>query len=250
MGTAVIHRPYFLPWLGYFTKLVYADTFIVQDNFIFTKRLFIDRARITNSNGQPSFISLKTGENYNKLCNQIYFNASNIFKIIETVRHAYVKAPYFEEFFEVFSELLISSADKSTNLAEFDTELIRGLINILDIRKPNIVMSSNIIPDDAAPHTEKIIELCRKTHSNSIIIGGGGGLTELEEQKLLNSGVSILIQDFKRIHPRYYQYRRSIAGFIPCQSVIDCIFNEGIDFTKKIIEDTRYLPKIYNRSSR
>lgn len=34
MGTAVIHRPYFLPWLGYFTKLVYADTFIVQDNFI------------------------------------------------------------------------------------------------------------------------------------------------------------------------------------------------------------------------
>lgn len=250
MGVTVIHRPYFLPWLGYFTKLVHADTFIVQDNFIFTKRLFIDRARITNSNGQPSFISLKTGENYNKLCNEIYINTSNIFKIIETVRHAYVKTPYFGEFFEVFSEILISSVDKSTNLAEFDTELIRGLLNILDIHKPNIIMSSNIIPDDEVPHTEKIIELCRRTHSNAIIIGGGGGLTEFEEQRLLESGVSILIQDFKGIHPKYHQYRRTIEGFIPCQSVIDCIFNEGLDSTKKIIEDTKYLPKIYKRSLR
>lgn len=78
---------------------------------------------------------------------------------------------------------MISSADKSTNLAEFDIELIEGLLNILDTHKPNIIMSNNIISDNESPHTEKIIELCRKTHSNTIIIGGGGGLTEFEEQR-------------------------------------------------------------------
>lgn len=53
---ATIHRPYFLPWMGYFSKLFYSDIFIVMDDVNFTKRHFIDRTKIINP--QYTYVTL------------------------------------------------------------------------------------------------------------------------------------------------------------------------------------------------
>ena len=39
----VLHLPYFLPWLGYFSKLAHCDVFVVLDAVHFTKRHYLDR---------------------------------------------------------------------------------------------------------------------------------------------------------------------------------------------------------------
>ncbi|RYE59542.1 MAG: hypothetical protein EOP48_00565 [Sphingobacteriales bacterium] len=57
--TAVMHQPYFLPWMGYFSKLLYADKFIVLDDASFSKRKFIDRVQIINPSGELMWLGLE-----------------------------------------------------------------------------------------------------------------------------------------------------------------------------------------------
>jgi hypothetical protein len=71
---AVIHQPYFLPWMGYFSKLIYADKFIVLDNVEFSKRHFIDRVQVINSDGNLIWIGMNIGERYKIKCNEIIFD--------------------------------------------------------------------------------------------------------------------------------------------------------------------------------
>jgi hypothetical protein len=58
---AVIHQAYFLPWLGYFSKLAFADTFIVLDDVFFRKRFHHDRTEIVDTSRIPLVIML-TGD--------------------------------------------------------------------------------------------------------------------------------------------------------------------------------------------
>ena len=63
---AVVHQPYFFPWLGYLSKLCFCDIFVVLDNVYFTKRQYLDRTRIIDMHGDVSWLSLPTGQNFNR----------------------------------------------------------------------------------------------------------------------------------------------------------------------------------------
>jgi hypothetical protein len=93
-NSVVIHQPNFLPWLGYFAKLVYAERLVVLDNVI-SKRKHIDRVQIINSDGKI-WIGLPVGENYNTPCNKIYFkNRNSLNKIVNTLYSSYSR--FFDE---------------------------------------------------------------------------------------------------------------------------------------------------------
>ena len=119
--TIVIHRPYFMPWLGYFAKLVYADVFVVMDDVFFTKRHYIDRVQIINPQGELMWLSLKTGENYNTRCDQIKLPQSFLVdEIAKTLAHSYSKARYYRMYYSEIVEILERARDFSDGLVEFD----------------------------------------------------------------------------------------------------------------------------------
>lgn len=94
--TAVIHQPYFLPWMGYFSKLVYADKFIVLDNVNFTKGSFIDRTQIVGPNGDLIWLTMPVGQQFKKHCNEIHFsNVEIVENMVKTLYSIYSKARYF-----------------------------------------------------------------------------------------------------------------------------------------------------------
>ena len=61
--------------------------------------------------------------------------------------------------------------------------------------------------------------------------------------RIKKSGVEVFIQDFYNLHPVYYQTRREFRSFEKGLSILDCLFNEGIDMTRNILLDKKYLPK-------
>jgi len=50
--TVVIHQPDFLPYLGFFHRLLSANEFIVLDHVRMSKRGWVHRDKIKTSNGE------------------------------------------------------------------------------------------------------------------------------------------------------------------------------------------------------
>src|SRR5664279_3360690 len=95
---AVIHQPYFIPWLGYFSKLAHSDVFIVLDNVYFRKRHFLDRTKIINMHGQPTWLSLPTGDNYATSISNVTTHGNKcvyINTIIRTIEYSYARAKHY-----------------------------------------------------------------------------------------------------------------------------------------------------------
>ena len=239
--TIVIHRPYFMPWLGYFAKLVYADVFVVMDDVFFTKRHYIDRVQIINAQGELMWLSLKTGENYNIRCDQINLSKSFcVDDIIKTLAHSYSKARYYKTYSGVIKSIMEEAYTYSDKLVGYDIKIIELLLKMLSLPLPQIYYGSSFMYTDNP--TERLIILCKETSCSKIIMGSGGSIEIHDREKLKEEGISVLYQDFYGNHPSYYQTRRQRIGFAKGLSIIDCIFNEGVDFTRQLLLNEKYKP--------
>lgn len=241
---AVIHQPYFLPWMGYFSKLVYANKFIVLDNINFTKRKFLDRTQVISSDGRLIWIGIPIGEHYKEKCNGISVTNSDIVnKVIKTLYSAYSKARHFEGTIEPLTTILKNSFEKHTILTEINLSIIKGLIDMLELNVPEIILSSQFHEIDDA--TERIIMLLKETNCSAIITGSGGSLSKHDLKKISDNEISILVQDYFALHPTYYQTRRTRLGFAKGLSIVDCILNEGILHTRTLLTDPKHSPEIF-----
>ncbi len=238
---AVIHRPYFMPWLGYFSKLIYADVFIVMDDVYFTKRHYIDRVQIINPQGEVMWLSLKTGENYNKRCDEINlpdtFSVDNIIKILS---HSYSKARYFKLYCDEIGRILEVSQKYSNSLTKFDIKIVELILGLLSLPVPKIYYGSDF--EYIVNPTKRLVFLCKETECSEIIMGSGGSVDIHNVSELSEANIVVLYQDFYNNHPIYYQTRRQKLGFAKGLSILDCIFNEGVEYTRSILLDTAFKP--------
>ena len=106
------HQPSYLPWLGYFHKIINCDQFIYMNLVQFIDRDFIHRNYILSKNG-PYLLSIplvkkqKESINYSLISNK---KISNTFKHLskqdwqyrhmQSLKHAYSKAPFFKKYWE------------------------------------------------------------------------------------------------------------------------------------------------------
>lgn len=246
MSKIVVHRPYFLPWLGYFSKLVYADKFVITDNDFFTKRHFLDRVQIVGSDGKIIWLSLKTGENYNKRCNEIEFDTKLIEKIQVTISHSYARSRYFKEYKNLIFDFLNESAIETNNLSIYNVLLTRKIMELLNLKMPRIILNSDL-DNSFLGTTDRLLDICKQTSCSEIIMGTGGSLDIHDLSLMKHSGIDIYVQDYYNNHPEYYQCRRQKIGFKKGLSVLDCLFNEGVEKTKSLIMSENNKPVLYNK---
>lgn len=235
-NSIVIHQPNFLPWLGYFAKLIYAEKLIVLDNVQFSKRKHIDRVQITNSLGEIFWIGLSVGQNYKIPCNKIYYNNQlELDRLTKTLYFSYSKSKYFNMYFGFFENIFQNCLGHSNILSEIDLYIIEEILKLLDINHIQIIRSSEFIESKFFEPTDRLIYLCEKTKSNQIIVGSKEATDVHNINKLRRNGVALLLQDYWNNHPTYHQTRRSKLGFAKGLSVVDAIFNIGVEETKKLL---------------
>ena len=58
MYIITIHQPHFLPWLGYFNKIVNSDEFIILDDIKYRKNYYQNRTQILNMNGITQWLTV------------------------------------------------------------------------------------------------------------------------------------------------------------------------------------------------
>ena len=217
----VIHQPNYLPYQGFFYKLLFCDVYIIMDGVLFPSKgtgNFIYGNRIRGIN-KVQWLSVPTLRDGNQaICDvKISHNEwKNGHKHILAIKMAYEKASYFKEYFEEIVAIL--SVDY-TNLVTLNCELIRYFCTQLQIPIEFIAMSSL---HTKGVSTELLISLSHSVGATTYV-SGPSGKKYMNMKEFEKEGIDCNFPEF--IHPRYSQVGKE--DFIPNLSIIDLLMNCG-----------------------
>jgi len=227
MITVSIHQPHFFPWLNYFNKVAKANVFIWLDDVQYRRRYFQNRAKIKTQNAELWITVPIKKADYLAEIKSIEILEDSMFKMIKTIKSLYVKAPFFNDYFEDVS--LILSANHQY-LSELNYSLFTYFNRVLGITT-QIVKSSEINVGTVANPNERLVKLC--SHFNAThYIAGKGGKNYMDLELFKRNNIEILWQEFPNQSIIYPQIN---GTFVPGLSVLDVLFNVGAEQTRKFI---------------
>ena len=216
-----IHQPNFLPWEGFFDKLVKSNTFIILDDVQYPKSGgWTNRSKFMINN-EPKWITIPVSKNYSglKKINEITISSSTNWRdqILRRIEENYRNHDHFKE----NQSFLESNLDSSeTNLANLNYTLIQALVSELDLKIGTVVFSSTI--NHVGSASERLCSLTKQVNGTDYYCGGGS-LSYLNKNIFEQEGINIQYQTFKQ-----KPYRQSKAtNFIPGLSIIDALMNLG-----------------------
>lgn len=215
-----IHQPNFLPSLGYFDKIARADVFVLLDDVEFSKGSYTNRVRIL-VNGEPRWLTVpvdRSGGSSQPIAEvRIREDGGWRDKAVETIRHAYARAPHFDEAFAVVEPLLRTRTDR---LAELNEAAIRELARRVAADGPELVRSSSLGAGGRA--TDRLVEIVLSVEGDAYLGGGGAGGYQ-EDEKFERAGIELLRQDFS--HPDYPQAAEEpVHGLSAIDALMSCGF--------------------------
>ncbi len=219
-----IHQPQYLPWPGYFNKIMQCDLFIFLDDVQYKKNEWQNRNRIKSAAGIQWLtvpVHYKFGQKINeiKIDNHILWRKDHL----KSIKVNYNKAKYFYEFF-VYIEELLNKEYKM--LVDINVSSIIKILSYLGIDKPFKFSSELKVEGEK---TDRLVNICKKL-SADIYISGSGAKEYLEVEKFIDNGINVIFQEYKT--PDYPQL---FDEFIPNISIIDMIFNVGKEETLKLV---------------
>jgi len=224
--TVSIHQPNFLPWLGFFYKIIKSDVFIFLDDVQYVKRSFISRNKIKTQSGEQ-YIRLPIHQKGKykqsildcKLCEK----KQSVDKLVKVIQANYGKSKYFGDHFESFEAVL---NEETHDLVDVNISLVMWVLKIIEVSVD--IKRSSELEGVYGISTERLISICKSVEADSYLSGFGGNNYQ-DKDMFDDSGVELVITDFE--HPVYSQLW---GEFIPNLSIIDLIFNYGKD-SKDII---------------
>jgi len=213
-----IHQPEFLPYLGFFDRLLEADIFVVLDDVGYEKNGFINRNRIKLESG-PVWLTVPVlGRSPNKKINEVLIDNSKDWggSILDKIKKGYRDSPYFDDYYGFLEETLSKKWEK---IADLDAHLIKNIGGFLG-KKIEIEKSSSA--EIGGKKTERLINIC-KHYKADTYLSGPAGKDYMDMELFKKADIKVIFQDF--MHPEYPQ--QFSEAFIKNMSVIDLLFNCG-----------------------
>ncbi|HQJ15444.1 MAG TPA: WbqC family protein [Candidatus Omnitrophota bacterium] len=213
-----VHQPQYIPWLGYFEKMARSDMFVFLDNVQYKVREFQNRNRIRTEKGWMWLtVPVVTKDGCRMRMNEVLIDNTMPWqrKHLGSIKASYGSAPYFDDYFPFFEEILSKKWDK---LSDLNVCIIRFVMDKLSIATP-IVFESDL--GILTTKTQRIIDICLKLNADTYL-SGVGAKDYLDESLFPQNKIKLFYQHFD--HP---EYRQCFEPFMPYMSVIDLLFNHG-----------------------
>lgn len=245
MNSAVIHQPYFLPWIGYFAKLVHCNTLIYLDDVLFRDWFYQKRALIKTMHGEDRFITIPVGHNHLKSISEVEllrFKERFVKKSLETIRFSYCKEKHYAQEWNDFKEVFKKIFSEHKSLVKINVALIDYFCAIFGLPAKTLYFSSDFtFGNEFATPTDRLIFLCQKNSIQSIISGGGKSREVHDFEKLRDLGIDIYIQNFKK---QYEKVSKKYPQINPAYSIVDNLFRAGRKEITSFINENAFVPEI------
>ncbi len=225
--TVVVHQPDFLPYLGFFHRLLHAELFVILDNVQFVRgsRSWHRRDKIKTAKGE-AWISVPVRSapreaviNSIRLSEETGWRADHL----NLIRHNYAGAEFFDEIFPHLERLY---AYRCARMIDFNLASIHMMMTLFGLELPE-VHASRLSPSGRS--NELIVDILRKVGA-TVYLSGVGARDYFRPEPFRDAGITVIWQQFR--HP---VYRQQHAGFIPYLSGIDLLFNCGVERSREIL---------------
>jgi hypothetical protein len=225
--TLSVHQPNFIPWLGYFHKVLSSDVFVLLDEVQVPRGgSFANRNNIKTTNGaQLVTVPLSYPPGYNKVGTYLQVSFADTLwyrKVMKTMSHAYGKAPFYGEVFEWLESVFQESLFSEMNI-KFIIDLLLFWDEDVEVRR------LSELQEVTGQNNELIIEVC-KVFAATTYLSGSGAKSYNAPELYSEHGILLKYQSFK--HPTYPQLH---GDFIPNLSIIDALFNLGFEGTRNLL---------------
>jgi hypothetical protein len=223
-------QPYFMPYIGYFQLINSVDKFVIYDNIQYTKKGWINRNRIlVNGKDQLVTLSIKKDSDYLNVVDRELSESWNKDKnkMLNVIKAAYSKAPYFEDSYELISQCL---NNPESNLFRFIYDSIILINGYLDIKTP-VIISSTINTNHTLKSQDKVLSLC-KSQNADVYINSIGGVSLYDKETFKRHEIEL---NFIKSNP--IQYKQFNNEFVPWLSIIDVLMFNSKEEIKKYLNN-------------
>ncbi len=220
MKRVCIHQPDFLPHLGFFHRLLFADVFIILDDVQFLRKGsgWHNRDKIKTSQGAKWLtVSVQKGH-LGRSINEVQLSqpAENwIVRNLSLINENYCKSPYFDKYILKIETIYRSGV---TKLIDLNMAFLRFFFDIFGIHVHTFFASAFHVGGQKNQRLINLVKAVGGTH----YLTGTGSKAYLDEDLFAAKGVIVEWQQFE--HPIYPQL---YGEFMPHLSCIDILFNCG-----------------------
>lgn len=224
--TVAIHQPNYLPWPGYFHKMMESDVFVFLDNVEFTSDSVIHRNKIKTNDGWTWLTVPTTGPSGNPI-NSVPIATSERWEKShrKSIKVHYSNAAHYQTI-----EPLLDLYDREwETLAELNTEFISEIVDILGLDS-EIRYASHL--DVGGKKEDRLVDICESVGAD-VYFSGEGARNYQDESVFESSGIDLVYQSFQ-----YPTYQQQFGEFIPNLSIIDMLANVGSKQSVELLQQT------------
>ena len=224
MKKVAIVQSNYIPWKGYFDLINSVDEFILFDDMQYTRRDWRNRNKIKTSQGLiwltipvqvkgKYFQTIKETEISDQNWNQLHW---------KSILNNYVRAEYFSDYREIFEDLYLNFNEKF--LSNVNYRFLVKICNLLGI-KTQISWSTDYVIVNGK--TERLISLCKQAGATEYI-SGPAARDYMDEDLFQQENIKLSYIEYCN----YPEYRQIHPNFEHSVSIIDLLFNEGVNAKK------------------
>jgi hypothetical protein len=226
MSTVSIHQPNFLPWVGFFSKIVKSDIFVILDDVKCSKGSYFNRNRFSTSKEQDWFwLTVPVEKNNFHL---------NLNEVIVDSRFIKSHKKYFEidhlkksKEPDLIRQLLMTYEKYDNNenfkLIDFNIDVIELILRSIDC-KTKVIKSSDIKKDNSLKKQDLVIEIVKKLQG-SCYLSGGGAAAYQDQKSFLENDILLRYNEF--------DIRNSYIIKNECMSIFDVFLRDDVCQLKK-----------------
>lgn len=207
-----IMQPYLFPYIGYYQLVRCVDKFVVYDDVNYIKRGYVNRNHILDKGCRRRFTLPVPGASIHKKISDLRFSGE-VESILEGIRHAYAKAPFFEEIFPLVRKVF-EGEDRSVSAVCSDG--INEVFRYLGMA-PDVSFSSRLEYNRHLSGAEKLMAICDVFGSRYYVNSIGG--QELYEKEYFSSRGF----DISFLKSREIRYAQGGGQFVANLSMIDVL---------------------------
>lgn len=216
-----VHQPNFLPWGGYFHKMLLADVFVFLDTVQFPRgKSYCNRVKIKNQPSGTRWLTVPVAGKGQMLPVKDITVAGDAWvkKHLGTLAAVYGKTRYFQD---LFPRLRAVYTQPATYLAGFNITLIELVCDYLAVNTRMVRASQlDVQRSDTGDY---IVDLVKFLGGTVYVTGQGEGTRRyLDREKFSRAGIGVEIAVYS--DPVYEQ---PWGEFAPGLSVVDILFNTG-----------------------
>jgi hypothetical protein len=226
-----IMQPAYLPWMGYFNRILRSDIHVILDHVSIdenSKTKFANRNKVRTPGGWTWLtVPIRSkGKHGCLLLNEVSIEPNTPWpkKHLGAIIANYSRTPYFSDHRDFFEEVYTRDWDKLLDLVQVTTDYLRACVGI----DCPVLKSSEL--GVSGQKDELILNICKELGAKSYI-SGPFGRDYLDAFAFSECGIELVFHEYQ--HPSYDQ---AFPGFEPYMSVIDLLFNHGAEKARHILD--------------